>query len=667
MSSSSVSPGGESGQGGMTGATAFQRLFSPVSIGRLVLRNRIVLTGHGTGMGQDHRPDEQMIAYYERRAEGEVGLIMLGSQQVHPSSPGITGLLCNVDDDIIPGLRAVGDAVHRHGGRVFGQLSHMGMAASARPAALWSASSVQEQKYGEVAHAMSVAEIEAVTAAFAAAAGRCIEAGLDGVQVQCGHGLLLHQFLSPLTNHRRDGYGGALHNRVRFAAEVLRATRRTIGDAVPLGIRCSGDELLDGGLTATDMAEIVPMLVAAGRLDYVDVSAGNDGDLVSNMRHEPPMGRPAAPFAAVARQIRAGLTVPVVHGTRIDTVERAEALLARGDADLVGMCRALIADPFLPAKARRGRGADIIPCVACEQACFGRLHRGLHISCVGNPATGRERAFAAVTATAAPRQVMVIGGGPAGIAAATEAARRGHKVTLIEASAALGGRMVLAGAPAGREEWRRLLTHGIAALAASGAALRLGLRADAALVRTLALDAVLIATGAAFERLALPGAATAPLISVDDAVADPARLGDAVLVIDRLDRQPGLVAAIMLAEHGRSVTIATPSLHVGLKLELQNLTEFYRRAYAAGVRMLSLASAVSFDGGRVVLRNPISGHSWIAGPFDSIVVASPGRACGGLADELAGSGLDIRTIGDAYAPRDIDAAILEGVTAGHAV
>ena len=369
--------------------SGFPHLFTPIRLGTLEIRNRIVLTGHGTGMARDFKPDERMIAYYEQRAKGEVGLIMLGSQQVHPTSPGITNLLCNYDDSIIPGLAAVAAAIHRHGGKVFGYLSHMGFASSARPVALWSASPVYEQKYGEVAHAMSPPEIAEIVAAFAAAAARCIEAGLDGIEVHCGHGLLLQQFLSPLSNHRDDAYGGSAENRTRFPREVLASVRSRIGPSVPLGIRCSGDELVEGGLTAADMAAIVPMLVQAGRLDYVDVSIGNDGDFVSNMLHQPPMGLPPAPFAAVARQIKQAINVPVIHGTRVHTPELAEELIARGDADMAGMCRSLIADPFLPRKTRTGARDSVTPCIGCEQACLGRLHRGRHISCVGNPVSGR--------------------------------------------------------------------------------------------------------------------------------------------------------------------------------------------------------------------------------------------------------------------------------------
>ena len=647
--------------------TALTRLFEPIRIGTLPIRNRLVLTGHGTGMGRDGHPDARMVAYYEERARGGVGLIMLGSQQVHPTSPGITGLLCNYDDTIIPGLREIGRAVHRHGARVFGYLSHMGWASSARPAALWSASSGYEQKFGEVAHAMSVGEIGEITAAFAAAARRCVEAGLDGIEIHCGHGLLLQQFLSPLSNRRCDGYGGSLENRVRFPAEVLRAVRQDVGAAVPVGIRCSGDELLDGGLTPDDMALIVPLLVDAGALDYVDVSAGSDGDLVSNMRHEPPMGRPAAPFAAVSRAIRDAVHVPVIHGTRIATAADAEALLARGDADMAGMCRALIADPFLPAKARAGRSAEIVPCVACEQACFGRLHRGRHISCVGNPAAGRERQHAHRRPATAPRRIVVVGGGPAGIEAALQLSGRGHAVVLLEQGARLGGRLRLAARPAGREEWLALLDQRLDALARTDVEIRLRTRGDAGAVRALAPDAVLIATGARRSAPAVPGAGTAPILSVDEAVDDPGRCTGRVLVIDGLDRHPAMVTAILLAQRGCEVTLATPSLQVGLKLETQNLTEFYRRAYAAGVTFSALSEPIRFDGGTVTFRNPIGRQEWRAGPFDRIVVASPGTPDHAFADELAPLAIECHAIGDAYAPRDIEAAILEGFERGRSL
>ncbi len=461
----------------------FPNLFAPIRIGRLALRNRICLTGHGTGMGRDFKPDDRQIAYYAERARGGVALIMLGSQQVHPTSPGMTNLLCNYDDGIIPGLARIADAVHAHGAKILGYLSHMGIASSARPLPLWSASAVHDQKYGEVAHAMTLAEMVELTAAYVAAARRNLAAGLDGIEVHCGHGLLLHQFLSPLTNRRVDAYGGSLENRARFPAEVLAAVRSAIGADTPLGIRISADELTDGGFSVVDTARIVPLLVAAGRLDFVDVSAGNDGDVVSNMLHEPPMGLPDAPFANLAAALRAVAGVPVIHGTRVRNAEVAERVLAAGAADMVGMCRALIADPHLPNKARDGRAAETTPCVGCQQACFGRLHRGKTISCVGNPRSGREVEWPELSPAPAPRRVVVVGGGPAGLEAAIVAAARGHRVVLFERGARLGGRLALAGGIDARKDWLDLIAHKVFRASALGVDIRLGITASPEAIR----------------------------------------------------------------------------------------------------------------------------------------------------------------------------------------
>jgi len=646
--------------------TAFHHLLSPIKLGKVEIRNRIVLTGHGTGMPKDGRPNEQMIAYYEQRAKGEVGLIMLGSQQVHPSSPGITGLLCNYDDTIIPGLRAVSDAVHLHGTRIFGYLSHMGLATSARPTALWSASAVYEQKYGEVAHPMTVDEIEELVEAHADAAARCVEAGMDGIEVHCGHGLLIQQFLSPLTNKRTDLYGGSVENRVRFPQAVLAAVRKRVGPDIPVGIRCSGDELVEGGLTAADMAEIVPLLVNAGALDYVDVSAGTDGDLVSNMLHEPPMGLEPAPFKSVARRIKDEIDVPVIHGTRIHTPALADEMIAAGDADMAGMCRALIADPFLPKKARTGQAHDITPCIGCEQACFGRLYRGRHISCIGNPVTGRELAYAELRPVQTPKHIVIVGGGPSGIEAAVVSSRRGHRVTLIEQSDQLGGRMKLAMKPKGRDEWSKLLAHKLDLLDRFGVNIRTGTKATPELIRSLQPDEAVLATGTSFEPLDLEGASSAPIMTVDEVVADPSKAGRKVLVVDYLDRQPAMVTAIMLAEMGRSVEMSTASFHVGQKLEIQNITYFYARALAAGIVFMPTVVPRRFDSGSVTFHNVFTRMDCRTERYDTIVIAAPGVPQTGLAEALKAASIKTTIIGDAYAARDIEAAILDGFETGAA-
>lgn len=641
----------------------YPRLFSPIAINGCEIRNRIVLTGHGTGMPTDGTPNQQMIDYYAERARGGVGLIMLGTQQVHPSSPGITGLLCNYSDAIVEPLARLAATVHAEGGRVFGYLGHMGFATSARPVALWSASASYEQKYGEVAHAMTRDEIREIVAAFADAAARNLAAGLDGIQVHCGHGLLVQQFLSPLTNHRTDEYGGDVEGRTRFAREILQAVRARIGPDVPLGIRISGDELMPGGLTVDDMAGITPMLVEAGALDFVDVSAGNDGDPVSNMLHEPPMGLPFSPYASVSRRIRQACPgVAIIHATRIATVDEAEKLIEREDADMAGMVRPLIADPFLPQKAMRGEADRIIPCVACEQACFGRLFRGLHISCVGNPVTGRERHWYAAAWTPR-RRLTVVGGGPAGMEAARIAAKRGHAVTLMERRPVLGGRMNVARLPRGRFEWMRMIAQKADALGHLGVDIRLGATADAEAILATRPDAIFLATGGEVRPVTIEGTATAPVMIVDEAMLDPDRVGERVLVVDNLNRTPAMATAIDLALRGRKVELCTQGYYAGHRLVVQNLAYFWQQAALAGVTFTPAVRPVKFEGGCVTLQHVHTHQIFPAKEYDTIVMADPGLPETALVEALADCGAEVRAIGDAYAPRDIEAAFLDGFQA----
>jgi 2,4-dienoyl-CoA reductase-like NADH-dependent reductase (Old Yellow Enzyme family)/thioredoxin reductase len=542
----------------------------------------------------------------------------------------------------------------------------MGLAATARPLALWSASAVHEQRYGEVAHAMTLAEMAELRASYAAAARRNLRAGMDGIEVHCGHGLLLAQFLSPATNRRQDAYGGTLENRARYPAEILQSVREEIGPDVPLGIRISGAELTDDGLSAADVRRIVPLLVRAGTLDYVDVSAGTDGDMVSNMLHESPMGLPDAPFAPFAAGIRAIAGVPVIHGTRIHTPALAERMLREGVADMIGMCRSLIADPQLPRKARAGRLAEIVPCVACVQACLGRLHRGQHISCVGNPRSGREVDWpTAIAPLSGPaRRVVVIGGGPAGLEVAATAAERGHSVVLLERAVRLGGALRLAAMLPGRAEWRRLLAQRLRRVRRAGVQIRRGTVADPALVRTLGAEAVVVATGAKPARPPIPGAEQAHVVLAEDVLVGRSLPGLRVVVIDLLNRQSGFATAIMLARSGHAVRLVTAGPFAGWKLESQTYVQFYRDALPLGVVPLAHTVVTAIAADHVTTRHSFTGTTGRLDAVDAVVIAAPAQAEDALAAALRASGFAPHLIGDCYAPRDIEAAILEGHTIG---
>ncbi|WP_347555050.1 FAD-dependent oxidoreductase [Robbsia sp. KACC 23696] len=697
-------------------------LWMPGRIGALTLRNRIVLTGHGTGMvvgegASDAQAGRQLIDYYAERARGGVGLIMLGTQQVHPSSPGLGHLLVNYDDSAIPGLRRIADAVHAQGARIFGYLGHFGAQAPGATDAPWTATAFWDELQGRTTHAMSASEIADVVAAHADAAERNLRAGMDGIEVHCGHGLLLHQFLSPWTNHRTDRYGGTLEGRLRFPCEVLAAVRRRIGAEVPLGIRLSGTEDVPGGLTVEDMAIIVPRLVDAGALDYVDVSAGNDRDRVSNMRHHPPMGLAVAPYAAVAHRLRTVLTIPVIHGTRIDSQDTAENLLASGTADFAGMCRALIADPHLPNRIRDAQADLANPCVACEQACIGHLHQGQPISCVGNPITGRETEWRAFAQAAAMKHIVVVGAGPAGMEAAWVAARRGHRVTLIERNAEVGGQLHVAASAPGRDGWRALIAHRARRLSAMSdrIALKLGVAADVDTVVALAPDVVVMACGAEphtgiFTAVAedvaayvaeapsgggdRTGSARAPVIvqSHVAALTDPAlrivsgqsesaasRSGTVdneraarrphAIVIDRNHHQQGIAVACFLAERGMDVTIVSAGTRVGWRLDHANFTLAQQRMRACGVTQKVDLQALRIIGHQLLCRDVFSRDTVRLDAADRIVTVEPGIPRQEWVPSLRAALPDVplHLIGDCRLPRDIEAAILEGHRVGRAL
>jgi 2,4-dienoyl-CoA reductase-like NADH-dependent reductase (Old Yellow Enzyme family)/thioredoxin reductase len=642
---------------------ALPRLFSPLELGGITLRNRIVSTAHSTGLSDGVKIGERVVAYYTARARGGVGLIITGSTSVHPTSTSkLMPALANWDDTVIEPYRRLAAAVHPYGTRIFAQLNHAGALSGGgdKLNRIVAPSAIDSELGNETPHELAMEEIAEIVAAFAAAAVRARDGGLDGVELHGGHGNLIQQFLSPLTNRRRDDYGGSPENRRRFALEVARAVRAAVGPDFVVGLRLSAEEDHPGGLTLADTREIAPAVVEAGRLNYVNVTSGSDLTAWSQVHHYAPMYLSSGHMRRLARGIREVVSVPVICVGRVVDPRDAEAILEAGDADLVGMTRALIADRDLPDKARRGDFDGIRYCVGINDGCLGRLYRGAHITCVQDPRSGRELELDALPPAAIPRRVVVVGGGVGGLEAARIAALRGHRVILLERRPELGGQVQLARRAPGRAELGAIVDHLVREIDRENVEIVCNVEATAESVLAREPDAVVIATGSEAHMPDLEGG-EGRYVSARDAL-DGAMIGDPVVVFDTKGDMVGLATADWLAGRRHRVTVVTTRRYPGQQIELMSGRLLYQRLLDQNVAFVVESEVVRLTEDGVVIRHRYAGRETTL-PGIATVVA----ACGGTAnDDLyrtlrrLSPALDLRLIGDAAAPRQIERAIYEG-------
>ena len=469
-------------------ALRYPHVVTPLRLGHVTLRNRIARPPHGTGLAEGVVSDD-LITFHQRRAAGGVGLVLLGDGIVHPSASGVLHLW---DPAVVPGMRALAEAVHGAGAAVVQQLNHQGAAAIdvSRP---WSASAIPLALTGRPPVPMDVAMIADVTDGFVAAARNCHEAGLDGVEVHAGHGFLVGQFLSPLTNDRTDAYGGSAMACSRFLVEILTAIRERVPGPFLLGVRFSVSENLAGGLEADDTIEVAVRLERDGLVDFVDLSTGH---LTSYPTIIGGMHEPHGYQLAESAKVSAELSVPTIATGRVHTLAEAEEALASGFADMIGMARPTIADPDLVAKSLAGRELDVIPCIACNECISTRGRLDRRLVCTTNPTVGDEHDLTPLERSGSPRRIVVVGGGPAGLEAARVAAIRGHDVVLFEAREVLGGAAHVASLAPYRSDVGSLVSWLSRQVDALGVDVRLGQRVVAGDVAALDPHIVVAATGA---------------------------------------------------------------------------------------------------------------------------------------------------------------------------
>ncbi|MDI1296343.1 MAG: FAD-dependent oxidoreductase [bacterium] len=656
---------------------ALTKVFEPIRLGPIEVPNRIFRSAHGTQFDPG-KLDDTLIQYHLDRAISGVGLTILEIASVHPSSS--TVALTLWDDSVIERYQKLMNLVKPHGMRVFQQLWHGG--AQVMPiwgGAPWSASARTGPFTPRRAKAMTVAEIQEIVQAFGDAAGRCARGGLDGVEIQLGHGYLMQQFLSPLWNERTDEYGGSWENRLRLPREVLRVVREATGPNMAVGVRISSD-LSPGGLTPKDCAKIVETIEADGVIDFVN---GSQSSYFSLSKAVPAMDQPVGAMMPQTATIVHGLTrVPrLVTPGRIRSLEEAEQILRDGDADMISIVRGMIAEPDMMRKSREGRLQEVRPCIACNQGCVAPAAAGQRIGCTVNAVIGLEETMSErlITPVANPAKIVIVGGGPAGMEAARVAATMGHDVVLFEAAPNTGGLVNVA------KRGPKLHTLGDitywleSEIYRLGVDVRLNSYVDADEVMAEKPHAVIVATGSMPSmdgvQRAIPGLPAQGieqphvLSSVDLLTGSHSDLGQSALVLDDLGHFEAIACAEHLLDKGLSVTFATrmTGMSIGVEMTLR-LEPTLERLRAHGDRFtVKNRVRLSRIGPNDVDLVTLEGNQTQTLAADTVVLVLDRQSMRDVHADLLDKVAYLKVVGDAESPWDLQVAIREGHMAARAI
>jgi dimethylglycine catabolism A len=633
---------------------SFPKVSLPLTMRNKLLRSRVYLPGHQPGLADDGLPGDRYIAYHQRRARAGLGMQITGATPIIWSDVWAYGLtLVNIDDRIIPGYRRLAAAVHAEGGLMLAQLAHVGAMETSGDAIL-SASGVRSEITQRTAREASAAELAEVVACYRAAARRCRAGDLDGIEVTMAHGTLLASFLSPLMNRRTDRYGGNIDGRTLFPREVLTAVRDALGPDAIIGIRLPGDELVEGGIRATEAAAIGSLLAETSEIDYISVTAGNNSFKLARVDHWPPTPAPFGAFRHLSRAVKSAVSLPVATVGRVTTLALAEEILAAGDADLVGMVRAHIADPELVPKSRQGRMQEIRPCIGAN-VCINSLLEHKPLTCLANPDVGRP-GYAVSGNWGKGRSAIVVGAGPAGLEAARRLAHGGWATTILERDMEVGGQMARWSRTPSRREFLRLIHWWKLEAKRLGVTTRFGEAATVSALVSKAPDLVVIATGSVpVSRPVSRSSSVIPEIGPYDRIPP----GGHVVVRDEMGGLAALLTAERASLTAARVTLVTSLLHPGEGDGLTTVYPLIRDCAARGIAIVDRAKVTTLDGTMVHLagvfgeaRPPIADVDVLVSVLDTVAQAD-------LAAELTAHGMHVIIIGDARLPRDVTAAVAD--------
>jgi len=634
---------------------ACEKFLSPAKIGKLELKNRSVLPPMGTAYAVDHHVVDRAVDYHVRIAQGGCAMNIVEIAAVHETSrmAGIPGIW---DDKFIPGLTKLAKGIKDAGSRACIQLWHGGrqVSGAAFGGQSWAPSAIPCPMMQEVPHEMTNAEVKEVIESYGDAAIRAKKAGFDAVELHGAHGYLINCFLNPYSNTRTDEYGGSFENRLRFGLEVIENVRSKVGPDFPVIMRLSMIQHVENGIELEDGIKAALAYEKAG-VDAIDVSQGCYGAIAYCV---PPYYLPIGVNVNNAEAVKKLLKIPVIVAGRITSPEFAEEILQAGKADFIALGRVQIADPDFVLKAAEGRSDEIMRCIACNQGCVAAAFTGGGVSCMVNPAVGKEKEVVIAPAKV-KKNILVIGGGPAGLEAARVAAMRGHSVTLFEKSTQLGGQLINAGFTPNKVSFKEGAQQLAYRAMKAGVDIHILTKASADNISNINPDEIIIATGSKPSIPAIPGVDGKNVYEARSIMGTNRYVPEDNIVVVG-GGLVGLEAMEILTCQGKKVTVVEMTDAVGKEMNMFVIPYFMGFVQQHQIDVRTSTKCVEIGADHVVVEN--SGKTEKL-PCNAVVIATGAEVDQGVFDIVKETGIPYKVIGDAEEPADA----LKAIHAGNAV
>ena len=623
-------------------------------------------------MLNDGCPADSMVAYHEAKAKGGAALTIIEAARVHPSGDSGRPAIRAYDPSCIAGYKKLTTACHEYDCLVFGQLTHPGremanLEDGTSPVA-YAPSAIPNERFHVMPRELSEPIIHEIVMEFRVSAQNLKAASLDGIEIVASHGYLLGQFLNKNVNKRKDKYGGNFENRYRILDEIIDAVKLGSNNDMLIGVRLSGDEKEFRGIGLQETIKIVEKLNKNEKIDYINITAGTSAGLAGSTHIVPSMRFKPGHTLPIAKAIKGATDKPIFVAGRINTPHIAEEALISEAADMCGMTRAIISDPQMPQKAENGRLDEITARVGCNQAYIGHMLNGQPISCIQSPETGRELTFNKLKPATKKRKILIIGGGPAGMKAATVAASRGHRVKLIEASSKLGGQINLAEKLPGRSEFGGITTNLANKLNRQNVEITLNTKVSADIVMQEAPEVVILATGGRSFEPIIEGRENAHVVTAWQILEGKANVGSRVAIADWRCDWVGLGLAELLARQGCDVRLACNGMVPG-----QTVNQYVRDNWLGILHKLNVQTFThlrlhGIDSQDAYFQHTLSGEPVILNGVDTLVTAFGAGSINTLEKELKNNfDSNLHVIGDALSPRTVEEAILDGLKASTAI